>query len=155
MALHPNLKSPMSSSATGSEPSLDVICLCADWCGTCRDYASLFEQIRKTFAQVRFAWIDIEDEADLVEPIEVETFPTLLIARNGEPIFLVPCCRMWRRWSDWCATAWQRMARARQDPALLDLMARLRCGQRLVYIWSKTAPSAKCSFPTRVQPPKA
>ncbi len=25
-------------------------------------------------------WIDIEDEADLVDPIEVENFPTILIA---------------------------------------------------------------------------
>jgi hypothetical protein len=29
---------------------------------------------------MRFVWVDIEDEADLVDPVEVENFPTLLIA---------------------------------------------------------------------------
>ncbi len=28
----------------------------------------------------RFAWLDIEDQADLVGDVEVETFPTLLLA---------------------------------------------------------------------------
>lgn len=28
----------------------------------------------------RFAWLDIEDQADLVGDLDVETFPTLLIA---------------------------------------------------------------------------
>lgn len=80
----------MRASNTSTELSLDVVCLCAQWCGTCRDYASRFVQIEKTFLQVRFTWIDIEDEADLVDPIEVESFPTLLIARGGEPIFFGP-----------------------------------------------------------------
>lgn len=29
---------------------------------------------------MRVVWIDIEDEADLIDPIEVENFPTLLLA---------------------------------------------------------------------------
>ena len=57
-----------------------VACLCADWCGTCRDYQSKFEQLRTQFPGVQFVWIDVEDESELVDPIEVENFPTLLIA---------------------------------------------------------------------------
>jgi hypothetical protein len=34
------------------------------------------------YPQARFAWIDIEDEADLIDPIEVENFPTILIATH-------------------------------------------------------------------------
>jgi thioredoxin 1 len=64
-----------------------VACLCAQWCGTCREYQPLFQQLQAQFPQVRFLWIDIEDEADLVDPIEVENFPTLLIARDSQPLF--------------------------------------------------------------------
>lgn len=64
-----------------------VACLCAQWCGTCRDYQPLFEQLQAEFPQARLVWIDIEDEADLVDPLEVDNFPTLLIARNGQAHF--------------------------------------------------------------------
>jgi thioredoxin 1 len=68
-------------------PSLLVACLCAQWCGTCRDYQALFDQLQAEFSECRFVWIDIEDQADLVDPIEVENFPTLLIAAQGQARF--------------------------------------------------------------------
>lgn len=68
-------------------PSLLVACLCAAWCGTCREYQPLFEQLGREFPQARFLWIDIEDQADLVDPVEVDDFPTLLLAVHGQPVF--------------------------------------------------------------------
>ena len=120
------MRSKMISHHLPAAP-LDVICLCAQWCGTCNDYASRFRQIEKAFPQVRFMWIDIEDEADLVDPVEVENFPTLLIARGGKPIFfgtILPHVEtleglVRKSLSD-------DTARALSEPALLDLMARLR-----------------------------
>lgn len=67
-----------------------VACLCAQWCGTCRDYRAVFAQAEREFPQARFRWVDIEDEADLVGPVDVEDFPTLLIARGGEVAFFGP-----------------------------------------------------------------
>ena len=64
-----------------------IACLCAQWCGTCNDYRPLFEALHQEFAQARFVWVDIEDEADLVDPIEVENFPTILIAQGVQPHF--------------------------------------------------------------------
>lgn len=57
-----------------------VICLCADWCGLCRDYGNVFAQMAARYPASRFVWLDIEDQAELVGDMEVETFPTLLIA---------------------------------------------------------------------------
>lgn len=71
---------PNAPSQPETQPELLVACLCADWCGTCRDYQPLFAQLQAQFAGVRFLWIDVEDESDLVDPIEVENFPTLLMA---------------------------------------------------------------------------
>jgi thiol-disulfide isomerase/thioredoxin len=64
-----------------------VACLCAQWCGTCKDYAALFYGLQSEFPGAVFRWIDIEDESDLIDPIEVENFPTLLIATGGQARF--------------------------------------------------------------------
>jgi thioredoxin 1 len=71
-----------------NEPPLLVACLCAAWCGTCRDYAPLLAELGRSMgAPVRTRWIDIEDEAELVDGIDVENFPTLLIARADRLLF--------------------------------------------------------------------
>lgn len=67
---------------------LRVVCLCAAWCGVCRDYATPFEQAALAFgARAEFTRLDIEDEADLLGSVDVENFPTLLIARGAQVLF--------------------------------------------------------------------
>ena len=39
---------------------------------------------------MRFAWVDIEDHADLADDFDVETFPTLLVASADGTHFLGP-----------------------------------------------------------------
>lgn len=67
-----------------ARPHLFVACLCADWCGACREYKPLFDSLARKFPKVRFLWVDVEDESDLIDPIEVEDFPTILIAKGHE-----------------------------------------------------------------------
>jgi thiol-disulfide isomerase/thioredoxin len=74
---------------TGQDPLL-VACLCAQWCGTCRDYRATFDQLAREFADLRFVWIDIEDQSDLVDPVDVDDFPTLLIASTHAIRFFGP-----------------------------------------------------------------
>ena len=62
------------------QTKLWVVCLCADWCGVCRGYQSVFEQMAAQYPHFRFAMLDVEDQADLLGDIDVETFPTLLLA---------------------------------------------------------------------------
>lgn len=80
----------MNLEAPALRPSVLVVCLCAEWCGVCRDYAQRFEQVQAKFPQARFLWIDVEDEADLLHPLDVEDFPTLLLAVGTEPRFFGP-----------------------------------------------------------------
>jgi len=77
----------MSNAVPPTFESLLVACLCAQWCGTCKEYAPQFDALAKEFPGATFRWIDIEDESDLVDPIEVENFPTLLIATEGQARF--------------------------------------------------------------------
>ncbi|GAA4330114.1 thioredoxin family protein [Variovorax defluvii] len=79
---------PATLDAAGD--TLWVVCLCADWCGSCREYRPLFEQVARAHPQFRFAWVDIEDHADLADDFDVETFPTLLVAGESGTRFLGP-----------------------------------------------------------------
>ena len=69
-----------------------VVCLCADWCGACKAYRGVFSQLAEalahTYPDCRFVWIDVEDQADLVGDLEIETFPTLLVASDEGMNFL-------------------------------------------------------------------
>lgn len=67
-----------------------VICLCAEWCGVCREWRAVFDRAASEHPQARFAWIDVEDEAAAMGDVDVETFPTVLVAAAGRPAFFGP-----------------------------------------------------------------
>ena len=73
-----------------ASPVLDIVCLCAAWCGTCREYVPTFKQLQQAMPGHRYRWIDIEDEADFIGDVDVETFPTLLVAHEGQVMFAGP-----------------------------------------------------------------
>jgi thioredoxin 1 len=68
-------------------PTVQVVCLCADWCGTCREYASAYAALQVSRPDVRFHWVDVEDDAELLGELDIENFPTLLIGVGGQPVF--------------------------------------------------------------------
>lgn len=114
------------SPGTSSPPDLLIACLCAQWCGTCNDYAPLFKQLQLDYPQARFAWIDIEDEADLVDPVEVENFPTILIATGTTARFfgtVTPHIETLRRLIDSHATE----ASARKADAQVQALTERLC----------------------------
>ncbi len=68
-----------------------VACLCAEWCNSCRDYRAIFAALAAQFAgRADFAWIDVEDDADALGDVDIENFPTLLIADPNALRFLGP-----------------------------------------------------------------
>ena len=75
---------------------LQVACLCAAWCRTCEGYAGVFEaamaQLRALQPQLQLQahWIDIEDQAELLGDVDVQTFPTLVVAHGGRLLFAGP-----------------------------------------------------------------
>jgi thiol-disulfide isomerase/thioredoxin len=72
------------------EPRWLVTCLCAEWCGTCRDYRAPMQAVAAEFPDHAFAWIDIEDEPELAGDIDIETFPTLLVLEGPKVLFYGP-----------------------------------------------------------------
>jgi thioredoxin 1 len=67
-----------------------VVCLCAAWCGTCREYEEGFRELEARYPDVGFLWVDIEDEHSGVEDWDIENFPTLLIQRGEMVLFFGP-----------------------------------------------------------------
>ena len=67
-----------------------VIALCAEWCNVCREWRATFNETARTRPDLSFAWVDVEDEADAMGDVDIETFPTVLVARGGEAFFLGP-----------------------------------------------------------------
>jgi thioredoxin 1 len=67
-----------------------VACLCAAWCGVCRDWLPAFTEQARAFPHMQFAWVDVEDEDDAMGDVDIETFPTLLVARGDQVLFLGP-----------------------------------------------------------------
>lgn len=64
-----------------------IVCLCAEWCGVCREYRSSFEEVARQFPGARFRWLDIESHADDLGDLDVEDFPTLVIKRSDWVLF--------------------------------------------------------------------
>lgn len=76
----------MPASAPDSDSFL-VVCLCAEWCGTCRDYRPAFLAMAADFPGAQFRWLDVEEHADLLGEREIENFPTLHIQRGSHVLF--------------------------------------------------------------------
>ncbi|HUL67030.1 MAG TPA: thioredoxin family protein [Burkholderiaceae bacterium] len=64
-----------------------AVCLCAAWCDTCEAYRPVLERAAQQFADARFIWLDIEDHEALLGSLDVENFPTLLVAVGDEVRF--------------------------------------------------------------------
>lgn len=64
-----------------------VACLCAAWCDTCQAYRAQFDALVAKHPDTCFAWIDIEDQADLVDALDIENFPTILIEHQNDVAF--------------------------------------------------------------------
>jgi thiol-disulfide isomerase/thioredoxin len=67
-----------------------VVCLCAEWCGTCRDYRPVFAARAASADDAVHLWVDIEDDADALGDLDIETFPTVLVLQGDLPRFLGP-----------------------------------------------------------------
>lgn len=102
---------------------LRVVALCAAWCGVCRDWRSIFEGLAQAHPEWKCAWVDVEDEDEAMGNVDIDTFPTVLVARGDDALFLGPVAP--------AAAALERLVQGLADQARplhgpgADLLARL------------------------------
>lgn len=73
-----------------SHPGLVIVCYCAAWCDTCRQYREGFESLAQDHPSAVFIWVDIEENETLLDDEEVEDFPTLLVQSSQGNLFFGP-----------------------------------------------------------------
>ena len=62
----------------------------AAWCGPCRQFAPVYEQSSEAHPDITFAKVDTEDQQQLAGMYGISSIPTLVIYRDGIPIFGQP-----------------------------------------------------------------
>jgi thioredoxin 1 len=62
----------------------------AAWCGPCRQFAPVFERSSEKHSDAVFAKVDTEAERELAGMYGITSIPTLVIYRDGIPVFGQP-----------------------------------------------------------------
>ena len=62
----------------------------ATWCGPCRMQAPILEQVKKEVGDIaNIIKIDIDMSGDLAAEYRVQSVPTLILFKNGQPVWRV------------------------------------------------------------------
>jgi thioredoxin 1 len=62
----------------------------ASWCGPCLRFGPIFERVSEEHADAVFAKVDTEAEQELAAQYGVTSIPTLVVYRDGIPVFGQP-----------------------------------------------------------------
>jgi len=62
----------------------------AAWCGPCRQFGPIFERVSERNTDAVFAKVDTEAEPELAQRYGVSSIPTLVVYRDGIPVFGQP-----------------------------------------------------------------
>ena len=69
------------------ENKLVLVDFFATWCGPCKMIAPLIEQVAEEYAgRAVVAKIDVDEEPELAAKFGIESIPTLLVFRDGQPV---------------------------------------------------------------------
>jgi thioredoxin 1 len=72
------------------KPGIVFIDWWAEWCGPCRAFAPIYEKVSDANPDVTFAKIDADKEQQLASAFAIRAIPTLMIFRDGVPLFAQP-----------------------------------------------------------------
>jgi thioredoxin 1 len=59
----------------------------ASWCGPCRTFAPVYENVSETNADIVFAKVDTEAEQGLAGYFQISSIPTLMAIRDGVVLY--------------------------------------------------------------------
>lgn len=62
----------------------------ASWCGPCRQFAPVYERVSEKHPDAVFAKVDTDDQQELAGRYGITSIPTLVVYRDGIPVFGQP-----------------------------------------------------------------
>ncbi|WP_421778600.1 thioredoxin [Gardnerella sp. DNF01144] len=64
-----------------------VVDFWATWCGPCRAFGPIFEQVSAKFEDVPFVKVDIDQSPDLASAAAIKAVPTVMVIKRGDVIY--------------------------------------------------------------------
>jgi thioredoxin 1 len=62
----------------------------APWCGPCRGFAPVFEQVAEAHPDVVFAKVNTDEEQEIAAHFQIRSIPTLMVFRDQIIVFSQP-----------------------------------------------------------------
>jgi thioredoxin 1 len=62
----------------------------AAWCGPCRMFSPIFEEVSQRHSDAMFGTVDTEEEPELAAAFRVTSIPFLLVMRDGLVLYAKP-----------------------------------------------------------------
>ncbi|MDX1347069.1 MAG: thioredoxin [Thiomicrorhabdus chilensis] len=62
----------------------------AEWCGPCKQFGPVFEEISEKYPDIVFAKVNVEEEQELAGMFQVRSIPTLVFMREKIVVFSNP-----------------------------------------------------------------
>lgn len=72
---------------TVEENDIVLVDFWADWCGPCRMFAPIYDEVSQEHDDVVFAKVDTEQEQELAAAFSIQSIPTLMAFREGVLVF--------------------------------------------------------------------
>ncbi len=75
---------------TAEKNPILVIDFWAPWCGPCRQFAPIYEEVAKEYPDIAFGKVNTEEEQDIAGYFRIQSIPTVMIIREGVIVFSQP-----------------------------------------------------------------
>ncbi|MGC8586679.1 MAG: thioredoxin [Candidatus Micrarchaeia archaeon] len=62
-----------------------VVDFWAEWCGPCRFYSPIIEEISKEFSKAKFMSVNTDENPDIATTYGIMSIPTTMIFQDGKP----------------------------------------------------------------------
>ncbi len=79
-----------SFESTVTSEGITIVDFWAEWCGPCKMFGPIFEEVSADNPDVTFAKVDTEAEQQLAGSLGIMSIPTVMIFRDGIQLFAQP-----------------------------------------------------------------